>query len=822
MFLILFFVCNFAYYCGDDYKLCPEPDQGQDYNNYLNTLKGIKDNWRSRTGFTGDQYDEVSWTQTNIIHTQVHPYDRYLYDRVNHRYTVEKYLNYTQKFGGVDSILFWPTYTQIGADDRNQYDLHRVLPGGMDAIRKMVEEFHSYGVKVLLPLNPWDSNTRWEHVDDSVAMIDLVIEAGADGFNGDTYGTIPKDYWDYAVSKGAFLAMEPEWFGSIWDVTYITLGWGYYWMNDGPREIGQACSYWPKPGVDHMKIVDGRRMTHVTDRWCVDKTTMLQLAYFNANGVNAWENVWGVYNTMLDRDSEVLKRTSHILRYFSESGHTVIDIGDWQPHYPTSASASDCIYTSLWRFNSQEWGGDTQLALFVNYCDKEVTNIQFDLSWWSVNYVYDCWNGKKLQGTTVSQTLDSRGYGCILATENVPSSSTKFTEFMSERISMTQTPISQYSAEFKGLQQTMVPKQTSIATNTDGMVLIAKTNYRFKAYGSEIEGTNAWVDFQFPWESQPNRNHDYTISVGPFYIDKHPVTNADYFVYLTQSGYTPRDDTNYLKHWMEWTSPVAKNCYPNGDSTTDNSNGAVFDRCCSQNDYNWVADIEECQRICMTAEGCNCITFGGGKCYLRKDCDLQNCDNDDYFRTSIGTKSTYKTFQYDYRDAPVTYVSYNEADAYCKFLGKRLPHAYEWQLAAQGNDGRNYPWGWNDDWNRRPPTTDNRWLAAPYSIGQHSNGASPYGVEDMVKHVWEYTDAFFDDHNMAALVKGGSNYNPDSSAWYFSQPDTVYNHMKYFLMDDSYERAGTVGFRCVSDTAESPAGPYHYESVPVSRLMSQA
>ena len=52
------------------------------------------------------------------------------------------------RYGGLDSILLWPTYTQIGVDDRNQYDLWRVMPGD---IKKVIEEFHDEGVKVLVP-----------------------------------------------------------------------------------------------------------------------------------------------------------------------------------------------------------------------------------------------------------------------------------------------------------------------------------------------------------------------------------------------------------------------------------------------------------------------------------------------------------------------------------------------------------------------------------------------------------------------------------------------------------------------------------------------
>ena len=91
------------------------------------------------------------WTQTSYIQPQMHPYDRYFYEP-SVGYKTDFWLDdLERRYGGVDAILFWPTYTNIGVDDRNQYDLVRALPGGAAGIAAQVAKFHARGVKVLLP-----------------------------------------------------------------------------------------------------------------------------------------------------------------------------------------------------------------------------------------------------------------------------------------------------------------------------------------------------------------------------------------------------------------------------------------------------------------------------------------------------------------------------------------------------------------------------------------------------------------------------------------------------------------------------------------------
>jgi iron(II)-dependent oxidoreductase len=104
-------------------------------------------------------------------------------------------------------------------------------------------------------------------------------------------------------------------------------------------------------------------------------------------------------------------------------------------------------------------------------------------------------------------------------------------------------------------------------------------------------------------------------------------------------------------------------------------------------------------------------------------------------------------------------VSLEDARAYATWAGKRLPNEWEWQYAAQGLDGRNYPWGNTFDPSRVPPTSSARdGLPAPADVTANPTGASPFGVLHMVANVWQWTNEFIDQHTSAAVVRGGPYY----------------------------------------------------------------
>ena len=150
-------------------------------------------------------------------------------------------------------------------------------------------------------------------------------------------------------------------------------------------------------------------------------------------------------------------------------------------------------------------------------------------------------------------------------------------------------------------------------------------------------------------------------------------------------------------------------------------------------------------------------------------------------------------------DRPVTWVGIEDARAYAAWAGKRLPREWEWQYAAQGTDGRRYPWGGAWDAAAVPPVATGRAFPDLSPVGCHPRGASPFGVEDLVGTIWQWTDEFRDDRTRAAVLRGGSPYQPQTSHWYFPQGYALDQHGKYLLMAPCRDRSAGIGFRCVVD-----------------------
>ena len=671
------------------------------HERWLADITHWRDERHIRIAYDASRYSlpALQWTQSSFMQPQMMVHDRYFYDPAAGRYTVDRYLDDLDKrYGGIDAVLIWSTYPNMGVDDRNQLQMVESMPGGVEGVRQMVAGFHRRGVRVLFPMMMWDEGTHppptgsgngaWP---DAIAALMKAIDA--DGINGDTQEGVPLGFPLAAEKIGHPLAFQPEVSLSDEDLAWDVMNWGQY-------------NFPFIPMVDKYKWLETRHMVNISDRWNPDKTDDLQYAFVNGVGWESWENVWGIWIGINPRDAEATRRVATIERAVAPF---LVSPG-WEPLYPMHTFG---IYSSRWPL------GQETVWTIVNRNPYAVAGRQMDVPLTPGMRYFDLYHGVELKPEVNPQTailsfdLEASGYEAILATPGEPSAAIK--ALMQRMAEMTRKPLADLSHEPPVLKQTLVeiPPTAPAAEAPTGMVKIPGGSFDFKVQGIEIEGdASNLVDVQYPWEPTPRRFHEHTLEITPFFIDKYPVTNAQFRQFLDATHYAPKDSINFLRDWK---------------------NGA---------------------------------------------------------------------FPQGWENRPVTWVSMEDARAYAQWAGKRLPHEWEWQLAAQGTDGRAYPWGnlWQP---ANVPTPDTgRSMRGPDPVDAHPQGASPYGIMDLVGNVWQWTDEFSDDHTRAAIVRGGEYYQPQGSIWYFPQAYRNDEHGKLLLMAPGYDRSGGVGFRCVKDAQE--------------------
>ena len=773
---------------------------------------------------SGNIFADNAWASRQFVCPQVMLMDRYLYDAARHTWTVGRFLaDLRQRYGGVDCVLLWQSFTNLGIDERNQMDELRFMPGGVAGLRRVVAEFHAANVTVLFPWNYWANTTG--HSEPDLDFVRLLGELDADGFNTDAGGRgkvpgqrpyqppphqVVANGFDGTRFVNAGRAMGPVFHGhDLLDQPEHSAGCPATpilggWAGEGGGPVDGACNAWPEfnstPPVECAKWLEPRHTSQRVERKQTMRQRGLKWSWFNGVGYCSWENVFGHWSGISPRDGETMRRIFGVLRMFAASTSSC----GWRPFFPVKAAApavasmfpgDEAVLWTVLRPGKRQDGSDDETGPLGDFTVTlspatsqlgapagAMLKVPADWRW------YDIWRAVKLtpqplgaaalrahgdSGVVLSGRSDD-AYGTIAAVSPTMAGSAEFAQLLDMMRKLSATPIESYNAAPGNSSNNMfvrnapqIPAPVSAepiraALNYSGMVKVPATDtFPFRYQGLD-------------WNANGRLEPIYPV----------PVSTS------TSDGTTEARPMAVNSFWLD--------AYP--------VTNAAFDG-------------------------------------FLKEASYRPVDKINFLRHWNGTVMPASIARH-----PVVWVALSDARAFCKHVGKRLPDEWEWTYAAQGTDNRSYPWGsTRRESECMPPNFSGHGSAAGYlpdvDAFDKSGCASPFGAQLMVGTLWQWTNEFSDEHTRGALLKGGSLYfrtgvpagepspntppGPPRDPWenrsiyYF--PNCAMEHFTYpssntstgpnvvptechgevLLQDESYDRASTIGFRCAASAPEA-------------------
>jgi hypothetical protein len=483
-------------------------------------------------------------------------YDSQFYDGKKGGYDVDGLTDYYRReYGGLDAIVIWPLSPQIGFDDRNQFDFYRNMPGGLAGLRQAVDRFHQRGVKVLINNNPVDAgsfhhdNLRPESPTnpggEPEAIAAIVRAIDADGVFLNTYafgGSALRNELDRIrpgiVIEGEFALSSAE------QVMEQHMGWfkaDYVELN-GPYLPG---------AVMRDKWLERKHMSHVVARERKDHSDEIHIAWMNGVGVVMWENVFGIWRGWNQRDRSLLRSILPVqkryTRLFSGEGWT-----------PGVATLQDGVSANLWESDG------IRLWTLINESDQRKAGALLRVADHPGDRYFEAIAGREIKAeisggrATLDDDLNPRGAACIVAGAT-SALGADFSDFL-----MRQSAIKSrenLDTAYRALPVVLKPvRPTSRFTPADvpkEMVIMPRSAYLQR-------------DTVTPRESGAYDSEHYNaggttlqqVQVGPFAIDREPVTNAQFLRFVQASGYSPAARENFLKLWLGGLPPAGKENEP--------------------------------------------------------------------------------------------------------------------------------------------------------------------------------------------------------------------------------------------------------------------
>ncbi|MHC4404510.1 MAG: formylglycine-generating enzyme family protein [Planctomycetota bacterium] len=529
------------------------PEPGTDWESWLGRMRAYRNWMRSpETGFDDAIYrrEDLRWMTRNFVCGFLFVYDRSFWDPERRRYRVTELCGEAKReFGGYDSVVLWHAYPRIGADERNQFDFFRHMPGGLDGVREVSRAFHRQGVKVFVPYNPWDTGTRREEVPDEEALARLVAALEADGIFLDTMRQSPERLRQTVDAAREGVAFEPEGHPAIDEIQRCSGSWA------------QGLRPFEGIGVLHLKWLEPRHVQHQIRRWDPSHQDELAAAWLNGSGVLVWENVFGTWNPWNAEDRATLRRMTPVLRHFA----SLFVEGRWLPCFPTLA---DDVYASCWE------GPQVRLWTLLNQGDEAVDAPVLEVEDRNERF-FDLWRGTPLEpkrsNGKVRLALPIGRFGAIAACRSGRVGPELAQLVIGQRLEAERPDPSPEEDRHVAADPVVRPKPppdcpaprpeiTSTMLPVEGgrhTFVVRHMRRECGCYPDPHAPRDRWHDFLKGNPHSETLEHRVPATLAPCHVDPKPVTNGQFEAFLEADGYTPQCPDRFLEHWGGKDCPAA-------------------------------------------------------------------------------------------------------------------------------------------------------------------------------------------------------------------------------------------------------------------------
>ncbi|MBK7174307.1 MAG: SUMF1/EgtB/PvdO family nonheme iron enzyme [Bacteroidales bacterium] len=536
--------------------------------------------------------DDLKWIRNQYLMLLQFAWDDTWYDVSKQKITFDDhFFKYDSLTGGWDIFTLWPTWPRLGLDERNQFDMYRDLPGGIGEVKRQSELLHQLGKKYFISYNPWDESTRKvEHMEGLAQLLQLT---DADGVVLDTRGESSKELQTMADSVRSGIIMYSEGMaipkhmpgivsGRVHNALFMppVLNLNKYIKPDFAifrvidlaedaihREI--AVAFFNGYGIEINMMRPGRpdwiedefRFMGKTTRILRENTTAFNDPDWRPFIETVHDQVW--VNGWCDKNKDIYTLFSLIPEGYNGKLFQVSN--SLEKHYVDLVRHEECrlilesdenyVMAELDAFN-ESWLGTRKegsigcIAGFPKRIKAELKENQLSI--------------KAIEGDEIKVWYGNPSYdskAIILPGGEHNLQINPFVNQKDEKI------VFQLFHNGEILDEVIVRRiaaQPLLVSHTErtaysemhrkDMCFIPPGDYHWKAFRD-----SALSESFIPFPAYFQDNH---LQVQGYYMDKYPVTNKQYEVFIQSSGYLPIDTTNYLKHWIKGKIPEGIEDHP--------------------------------------------------------------------------------------------------------------------------------------------------------------------------------------------------------------------------------------------------------------------